>query len=79
MLSVYEASPSPPPPSLHQQVGDGTTTVVLLAAEVLKNCKTFVEDDVHPQVIVRGVRKASQLALQRIRDIATHVKRDDPA
>ena len=65
--------------SQDSEVGDGTTTVVLLAAEVLKNCKTFVEDDVHPQVIVRGVRKASQLALQRIRDIATHVKRDDPA
>ncbi|KAL5471514.1 hypothetical protein EMCRGX_G029637 [Ephydatia muelleri] len=65
--------------SQDSEVGDGTTTVVLLAAEVLKNCKTFVEDDVHPQVIVRGVRKASQLALQRIRDIATHVRRDDPA
>ena len=32
------------------QVGDGTTTVVLLAAEFLKECKAFVEEGVHPQV-----------------------------
>ena len=42
----------------HTQVGDGTTTVVLLAGEILKNCKPFVEDGVHPQIIVRGLRKA---------------------
>jgi hypothetical protein len=34
----------------YQQVGDGTTTVVLLAAEFLKECKAFVEEGVHPQV-----------------------------
>ena len=32
------------------QVGDGTTTVVLLAAQFLKECKAFVEEGVHPQV-----------------------------
>ena len=38
------------------QVGDGTTSVVLLAGEILKNCKVFVEDNVHPQVR-KGVRE----------------------
>ena len=60
------------------KVGDGTTSVVLLAGEILKNCKPFVEDNVHPQVIVRGLRKATQLALQKIKDIAVKVKIDDP-
>ncbi len=60
------------------QVGDGTTSVVLLVGEILKNCKSFVEENVHPQVIVRGVRKAAQLALARIREVAVHVKHDDP-
>ena len=60
------------------KVGDGTTSVVLLAGEILKNCKSFIEDNVHPQIIVRGLRKATQLALSRIKDIAVHVKRDDP-
>jgi T-complex protein 1 subunit eta len=36
------------------EVGDGTTSVCLLAGEMLKNCKGFIEDGVHPQVIVRG-------------------------
>jgi len=32
------------------EVGDGTTSVVLLAAEVLKQVKDFVEDGLHPRV-----------------------------
>lgn len=58
-------------------MGDGTTSVVLLAGEMLRNCKPFVEDNVHPQVIVRGLRKATQLSLQKIRNIAVQVKKDD--
>ena len=61
------------------QVGDGTTTVVLLAGEILKNCKPFVEDNVHPQIIVRGLRKAAQLALSHIQEVAVHVEKNDPA
>jgi T-complex protein 1 subunit eta len=32
------------------QVGDGTTTVVLLAAELLREAKAFIDDGVHPRV-----------------------------
>lgn len=41
------------------EIGDGTTTVVLLAGEFLKAAKQFVEDGVHPQIIikVRGCAK----------------------
>lgn len=35
---------------LVSQVGDGTTSVVLLAGEILKHIKGFVEDGLHPQV-----------------------------
>ncbi len=35
------------------EIGDGTTTVTLLAAELLRQAKPFVEDGVHPQIIVR--------------------------
>ena len=35
------------------EIGDGTTTVTLLAAELLKVAKPFVEDGVHPQIIIR--------------------------
>lgn len=60
------------------QVGDGTTSVVLIAGEILKNCKPFIEDNVHPQIIARGLRKATQLALGKINEIAVRVKKEDP-
>lgn len=35
------------------EIGDGTTTVMLLAGEILNLSKEFVEDGVHPQTIIR--------------------------
>nr|CAG4636066.1 EOG090X03U0 [Eubosmina coregoni]SVE69717.1 EOG090X03U0 [Eubosmina coregoni] len=60
------------------EVGDGTTSVVLLAGEFLKQMKPFIEEGVHSQIIIRSVRKASQLAIQHINDIAVKTKKDDP-
>ena len=42
------------------QVGDGTTSVILLAVEFLKQIKPLVEEGVHPQVLIRGYRKATK-------------------
>lgn len=49
----------------------------MLAAELLKQVKTFVEDNVHPQVIVRAYRKATQLALEKIDEIAFSIPREN--
>lgn len=43
------------------EVGDGTTSVVVLAGEVLKQSKAFVEDGIHPKIIARGLRRACDL------------------
>jgi len=43
------------------EVGDGTTSVTLLAGELLKEIKSFVEDGMPPQVIIKGFRNASVL------------------
>jgi len=44
-------------------VGDGTTSVVLLAAEILKQCKPLVEDgNLHPQILIQHLRRASKWA-----------------
>lgn len=43
------------------QVGDGTTTVVLLAAEFLKEAKPYVEDGVHPHSLIRSYRAAGNM------------------
>jgi len=52
------------------EVGDGTTTVVLLACELLKEARVFIEDGVHPQTIVRGYRVGRDIALDKVRELA---------
>jgi T-complex protein 1 subunit eta len=54
-------------------VGDGTTSVVLLAGEFLKQVKSFVEEGVHPRIIIRAVRKAMQLTVEKINSLAVKV------
>jgi len=55
------------------EVGDGTTSVVVLACEFLKQCKPFVEEGVHPRVIIKSFRKATQLAVDKIKDLAVRI------
>ena len=52
------------------EVGDGTTSVVILAGEFLKQFKPFVEEGVHPRIIIKSVRKATSLALAKIQEIS---------
>jgi len=54
------------------EVGDGTTSVVLLAAEFLKEAKQFIEDGVHPQLIIAAFRRAQNMALERIESLQIH-------
>jgi len=61
------------------EVGDGTTSVVLLAAEFMNTVKPLVEDGVHPQIIVKGVRKALSLAIGYLKDMAVDVRVSDEA
>jgi len=59
------------------EVGDGTTSVILLAVEFLTQIKGLIEEDVHPQILIKGFRKATNLALEKINEIAVHIKRED--
>ncbi|KAI0347969.1 hypothetical protein BDW22DRAFT_1320315 [Trametopsis cervina] len=60
------------------EVGDGTTSVVLLAAQLLKEVRNYIEEGVSPHIIVKGFRKASQLAIDRIKEIQVTVDRSNP-
>ncbi|GBP27220.1 T-complex protein 1 subunit eta [Eumeta japonica] len=60
------------------EVGDGTTSVVLLAGEVLKRLKPFVEEGVHPRIIVRAVRTASKIAVDKVKDLAVKIDNRTP-
>lgn len=55
------------------EVGDGTTSVVLLAGEFLKQLKPFVEEGVHPRIIIKAVRRALHLCQDRINELAIKI------
>mmetsp|Transcript_36901 Transcript_36901/g.88856 ORF Transcript_36901/g.88856 Transcript_36901/m.88856 type:complete len:563 (-) Transcript_36901:185-1873(-) len=55
------------------EVGDGTTSVVVLAGELLKEAKGFLEDGLQPQTIMKGYRRALQLVLEKLKDISVNL------
>eukprot|EP00912_Choanoflagellata_sp_UC4_P000837 UC4_evm2s514 len=61
------------------EVGDGTTSVVILASEFLNAAKPFVQDGIHPQIIIRSFREATTLLINHIRSIAVQVPKNDQA
>ncbi|KAI9834452.1 MAG: T-complex protein 1 subunit eta [Phylliscum demangeonii] len=54
------------------EVGDGTTSVVVLAGEILKEVKEHVEQGVSSQTIIKGLRRASLMAVNKIKEIAVN-------
>src|SRR5580658_4797114 len=60
-----------------QECGDGTTTAVILAGELLKRAETLVEQNIHPTIISQGYRMASKKALEVLQSISQPVKADD--
>ena len=59
------------------EVGDGTTTAVVLAGELLKRAQDLLDDNVHPTTIVAGYKKAADRAVEIIDSLADPVKLDD--
>mmetsp|Transcript_16962 Transcript_16962/g.43287 ORF Transcript_16962/g.43287 Transcript_16962/m.43287 type:complete len:536 (+) Transcript_16962:99-1706(+) len=53
-----------------QECGDGTTSVVVLAAELLRNAQLLVEQKMHPQVIIKGYRLALAAAREKLESLA---------
>ncbi len=61
------------------EVGDGTTSVVVLAGSLLEYAETLINQDVHPTIIVDGYRKAAKKAKQYLEEIAETVTSNDRA
>ena len=59
------------------EVGDGTTTSVILAGELLKRAKKLVEQKIHPTVITEGFRKAADKAVEILESISVKSGIDD--
>lgn len=60
-------------------IGDGTTTVVLVAGELMKNAKQFIEENMHPMVIIKGYRLARDFIVKAIKQLSVGMddKRSD--
>lgn len=48
------------------EVGDGTTSVCVLAGEIIREAERLVNRKVHPQTIIEGLRRGAQVALEAL-------------
>ncbi|MXR51568.1 thermosome subunit [Halovenus sp. WSH3] len=59
------------------EAGDGTTTAVSIAGELLKNAEELLEQDIHPTAIIKGFNMAADKAREELDDIAVEIESDD--
>ncbi|AZQ15833.1 MULTISPECIES: thermosome subunit beta [Halorubrum] len=59
------------------EAGDGTTSAVAIAGELLKNAEDLLEQDIHPTAVIKGFNLASEYARDQIDEVATAVDPDD--
>ena len=59
------------------EVGDGTTSAVILAGALLENAESLLDQNVHPTIIVDGYRKAAKKAKQFLQEISETVSAND--
>ena len=59
------------------EAGDGTTSAVAIAGELLKNAEDLLEQDIHPTAIIKGFDMAATEAKAAVEDISTEVEPDD--
>ena len=60
-----------------QEVGDGTTSSVILAGSLLEKAEELISKDVHPTIIVDGYRKALVKSLKLLANVSIKVKQSD--
>jgi len=63
--------------SQDNEVGDGTTTAVVIAGELLKRAEELLDQDIHPAIISNGYRLAAEKAVEILSEIAIPISKDD--
>ncbi|WP_287489699.1 thermosome subunit alpha [Methanothrix sp.] len=58
------------------EIGDGTTTAVIIAGKLLEKAEALLEQDVHPTVIVQGYKQAAAKAQEVLKKMAIDVSGD---
>jgi len=59
------------------EVGDGTTTAVVFAGELLKNAEELIEKNIHPTIIIKGYRLAAEKSQIILENMAEHISVKD--
>lgn len=59
------------------EVGDGTTSSVVLAGALLEKAESLIDDDIHPVIIAEGYKKASKKAMEFLTEITINVEPKD--
>jgi thermosome len=65
--------------TIDNEVGDGTTSVVVLTGSLLQKAEELIDKNVHPTVIVEGYRKSARKALSILNEISINVTPNDSA
>ncbi|MCK4326890.1 MAG: TCP-1/cpn60 chaperonin family protein [Candidatus Diapherotrites archaeon] len=60
-----------------EEVGDGTTTAVVIAGELLKNAEDLLEKKIHPSIVIRGYDMAAAKCLEALEEKAEKVEFSD--
>jgi chaperonin GroEL (HSP60 family) len=63
--------------SVDNEVGDGTTSAVVVVCALIEKAEELITKGVHPTVIVEGFKKASQKAIHILRELAIKVNPQD--
>ena len=61
----------------NEEVGDGTTTSVIIAGELLKKAEELLDQEIHPTVITRGFKIAKEEALKILEEISKPININD--
>ena len=59
------------------EIGDGTTTAVIIAGKLLEKAEGLLDQDVHPTVIVQGYKQAAARAQKVLSEMAVDVSADE--
>ena len=60
-----------------KEVGDGTTSAVMIAGKLLENAESLLDKKIHPTVITRGYRLAAEKSQELIKNISINIESND--
>lgn len=60
-----------------EEIGDGTTTAVMLAGKLLENAESLLDKKIHPAIITKGYRLAAEKAQKILKELAVEINTEE--